>query len=274
VRAIATAVLVASEHAALAGGPEVARCLAASEKAITLRKDHRLNEARAELAACARDVCPAEVRADCAQTLATVVATIPTIVLAPIGEDGSDLVEVRVTMDGKPFLDRCDGKAVPIDPGVHDFVLTKVDGKVAQKRVVIHEGERARRETVRFESPLTRLSAHASLGGVGVLGLILGSVAGGVASAEWADAKHDCGRACPAGSSGQNEHDTAVTWADVSTASFIGGGGLLAVGALLWLTAPRDAEPAIPPPTPPAASWSFRPIVGRGALGVGAGVSF
>jgi hypothetical protein len=261
--------------------PNVARCLAASEQATTLRREHKLNDARGALLVCADEGCPTDIRNECTQTLSSVVAALPTIVFAPTDADGKDVVEVQVTMDGKPFVDHCDGKAIPLDPGEHDFTFTDLKGATVQRHLVVHEGEKSRREAISFGTPITRLSAHASstwgrlaigLGGVGALGLIAGAAAGGVASGEWADAKRDCGRACPAGSVAQSERTTAVTWADVSTGAFIGGGALLAAGALVWLTAPHETD--APASAAPVVGVMLFPVLGPNAVGASARVTF
>jgi hypothetical protein len=256
--------------------PDVGQCLASNEKAITARRERRLIAAQGELLVCSAESCPADIRNECVRTLESVNAALPTIVFEVKGAAG-DITDVQVTMDGRRFADRCDGKAIAVDPGEHAFVFTAAGGSV-ERRIVIHEGEKARREPValapaaRESPPAVTIAKHASstwgrvaigAGGVGVAGLILGAAAGGVASGEWTDAKRDCGKACAAGSAGQNERSTAVTWATVSTTAFVVGGGLTAAGVILWLTAPRDRETD----SPPSGSVALLPSLGPGSFG-------
>ncbi len=76
-------------------------------------------------------------------------------------------------------------------------------------------------------------------GGVGLAGVVLGSVFGGLAVAKLNQAE----AACPthAGCPGQaiTERNTETTYASVSTGAFIVGGALLAAGVTLYLTAPK-----------------------------------
>jgi hypothetical protein len=67
---------------------------------------------------------------------------------------GSDLVDVKVTVDGAPLATKLDGLAVDVDPGAHTFAFEAPDGRVEQK-VVITEGGKAQRVSVAFGAPGT-----------------------------------------------------------------------------------------------------------------------
>lgn len=108
-----------------------------------------------------------------------------------------------------------------------------------------------------------RIGAVAA-GGVGVLGLTLGTIFGASAASQWGDAQDTCEggdftRCSPAGVTKAEDASTAAT---VSTVSFVIGLAGLGAGAYLWFTAPRD-EPA------PSRGWVIVPAVGPG---VAAGV--
>jgi hypothetical protein len=84
-----------------------------------------------------------------------------------------------------------------------------------------------------------------AIGGLGVAGVALGSVAGLLASSKYNDAKIKCGPSAPVCGPGTADaanslHDTAVSWATVSTTAFIAGGVALAAGVVLFVTAPKD----------------------------------
>jgi hypothetical protein len=49
----------------------------------------------------------------------------------------------------------------------------------------------------------------------------------------------------PEGSPAFAQRDSAVTWATVSTVTFVAGGALLAAGAVLYFTAPKGAGPSV-----------------------------
>jgi hypothetical protein len=108
------------------------------------------------------------------------------------------------------------------------------------------------------------------VGGVGVAGLGLGAVAGLVAMEQKNTIQTACAGSLSSCQAQQGSQDgalsTARTWATVSTASFIAGGAVLAVGALLVFTAPKRASTA-------SASLVLSPIAGprqAGAALVGA----
>jgi hypothetical protein len=86
-----------------------------------------------------------------------------------------------------------------------------------------------------------------SLGGAGIVAVGVGAFAGLTAHSKYDDATRACGATttCPPGSPAFAERDTAVTWATVSTITFIAGGALLAGGAALYFTAPRGGGPTV-----------------------------
>lgn len=119
-------------------------CLEAYDKAQTLRQDDKLVAAREQLLVCARNECPGILRKDCTQWLSEVDASMPTVVLAVQDSEGQDLVDVTVTVDGEPFATQIDGKAVPVDPGVHTFRFEAEGAEPVEEKVVIHEGAKNR----------------------------------------------------------------------------------------------------------------------------------
>lgn len=141
---------VSVSHAGQASEKE--RCLQSYDQAQTLRQADKLMASREELLVCARAVCPTVIRKDCIQWLAEVEESLPTVVIEASKPDGRDAVSVRVTVDGKPFLDEIDGKAVPLDPGVHTFRFELEGAKPIEERIVIYEGVKNRRVRVSFES--------------------------------------------------------------------------------------------------------------------------
>jgi hypothetical protein len=65
-------------------------------------------------------------------------------------------VNVRVTMDGELLTDEVNGRALPVDPGVHEFSLETDDGVVATRRIVIMEGRRNRKIAFSIPDPNAR----------------------------------------------------------------------------------------------------------------------
>jgi hypothetical protein len=186
---------------------------------------------------------------DCTDWMAQVEAAIPTIVFDVKDGKGNDLSAVKVTMDGQPFADKLDGSALPVDPGEHRFTFDDADGFAhSEKTIVIYEGVKDRHESLVLGAPSGATAPAAAtspavarpsdgstqrtigllLGGVGVVGLGLGTVLGIWAKTAW-DGSHDqCQGGC-----------NALTDANVSTVAFIAGGVLLAAGAVVYFTSPH-----------------------------------
>ncbi len=161
-------------------------CITASESAQQLRMDGKLVEAQSKLVECASDACPGAVRADCASWLSQVNALMPSVVLVARDAAGEDVADVTVTIDGKPFSAKLDGKAVPVSPGEHVFRFERASGPPILKKVIVREGEAARKVEVTLGAPgATSGAGAASTGdepkkstGPGVLPWIIVGVGG------------------------------------------------------------------------------------------------
>lgn len=239
---------------ARADAPTIAQCLASAERSLDLRSRHQLRAAREELLVCASPQCPAEVQQECARRIDVVNAAIPSIVLAARDATGADLVSVHVTVDGTTFTDRLDGAALPLDPGEHTFRFES-DGRPALERtLVIHEGEKARREVVMFGPPPapsalaaevapekprwgTQRTVAAASAAVGLVGLVVGIVYGVRTMSLWSNAHAECSASsCPSHDQAVRDHDGALSAATVSNVGFIAGGAALATGLVLYFT--------------------------------------
>lgn len=126
-------------------------CVSAYEEGQQLRKASKLISARAKLLVCAQESCPAVVRKDCTVWVAEVDQITPTVVLAARAPNGKDAVDVAVSLDGKPFVTRLDGKAVAVDPGPHTFRFELAGEAPHDETIVVHEGERNRSVLADFQ---------------------------------------------------------------------------------------------------------------------------
>ncbi len=129
---------------------EKRECVAASEKAQQLRNAGKLIEARDQLAVCGRAECPKIVQGDCTQWMAEVLNALPTVIPAAKDRAGKDIVDARLTIDGKPVTDTLDGKAVPVDPGVHTFRFETKGAAPIEQQVVVRQAEKNRILPVTF----------------------------------------------------------------------------------------------------------------------------
>jgi hypothetical protein len=143
-----TLCLLATATTSAAAEPTKDECVDANTKAQSLRRDNKLQDSRAQLLVCAADACPAVVRDDCVQRLDELGRVMPTLVLVAKDGKGSDLSAVTVKLDGAPWLARLDGAAVPIDPGEHELTLDAAGQPSVTQRLIIREGEKARREII------------------------------------------------------------------------------------------------------------------------------
>jgi hypothetical protein len=128
-------------------------CVQASDKAQQLRVAGKLLEARDSLRACVLDACPGVVREACAQWLGEVQASLPSIVIGAKDGDGRDLLDVKVSIDGKLVTEHLGGLAVPIDPGRHKMRYEKADGTFLEEDILVGEGTKNRAVSVAFPAP-------------------------------------------------------------------------------------------------------------------------
>jgi hypothetical protein len=144
---VAAAVLTAPAPAH-AADPTTADCLGASESSISLRNEHKLRAARAQLLVCAAPNCPADIRTECTRRVAEVNAAIPTIVFEVKDTSANDVSAVKVSMDGQLLAERLEGTSLSIDPGVHVFTFESAGQAKVEKQLVIRQGEKDRRERI------------------------------------------------------------------------------------------------------------------------------
>ncbi len=121
-------------------------------------------------------------------------------------------------------------------------------------------------------------TAAVAVGGVGLIGLAIGTGFGVAASSDWDDANIHCDKTrTPWGCDrvGVDAHDSASSKASVSTAAFMLGGAAVATGAVLWILAPRlDRQPRSDQgrPEPPRPEVAL--AEGPGDVGLGLRRSF
>ncbi|HEV3192317.1 MAG TPA: hypothetical protein VGY54_17520 [Polyangiaceae bacterium] len=276
---VAVAIVLTSARAH-AADPTTVDCLAANEGAIALRGKHELRGARAQSLVCAAATCPTDIRTECTRRVAELNAAIPTIVFEVKDSSGSDVSAVQVTMDGKPLVDRLEGTALSIDPGEHAFGFAASGQPVVEKRFVIREGEKDRRERIALGAmasapvtaapplatagPLTQGTPSASgapgaetshglgtqkiLGlvamGAGVVGVGLGTVFGLQSMSKHDDAQKACPNTQCTTQDGVALWNDARSAGDLSTIFFAVGGVGLAGGAVLWFTAKSESADA------------------------------
>ncbi|SRR6266542_2481746 len=239
----------------------VDRCLGANTTAQSLRRDGRFAAARTELAICIDASCPALLRDDCNQRLDELDRAQPTIVFNAKDDEGRDISEVTVEIDGHPFAQRLNGIAAAVDPGEHIFTFEVKGRPKVTRRFVLGEGEKGRREAILLGNAALSVAAKSAAPGssrgeaaplgaqrvaaLAVLGVGIVGIGTGVAFAVQAKAKaNDADVYCPRTTCAndaalQMNHDAKVAgdWATVALA--VGAAGI-AGAFVLWLTAKRS----------------------------------
>jgi len=252
-------------HAAPAPSPSVKdACIDGADDGQALRDEGKLRDARARLLTCANTACPSAIAKDCGTWLADVESRIPTVVVSAVDAAGNDLVDVKVLLDGQPFLERLSGTEVSIDPGPHHlrYEHTAVPGSPSiEENIVIYERQKGRALVAKFHAahpesspqgasapessaaparhPSAPIAAYV-VGGVGLVALGSAAFFGLRGRADYSNLDDTCGRtrSCP-----QSDIDavkTKFTIADISL-----GVGIAAIGvaAVLYFTHPKTAEP-------------------------------
>jgi hypothetical protein len=256
---------------ARAGDPTTLDCLTANESALTLRNQHALRAARAQLLMCSAASCPADVRNECIRRVGEVNEAVPTIVFEAKDASGHSLIAVRVKMDDELLAPRLEGTALSIDPGPHTFTFALAGQIPIQKQLLILEGEKDRRERVVFESlgkpePVRTLDTSSlaaptltggdrpgklgvqrtvglALAGAGVVALGVGATYALVAISRRDAASAACPAAC-ADPPAVEQWNRARSAGDIATVGFVTGAAAVAGGVTLWLLAKPGAEPA------------------------------
>jgi len=278
---VASGVVCTAGLASPAAAADDAACIASSEQALSLRKGGQLRDALKQLAVCADPGCPAEVRAECERRVDEVKAAQPTLVLGARDGAGNDLYDVKISVDGTLLASALDGRPLVLDPGEHTFTFEAAGQPPVEKKLVLREGEKERHESVVIGPVVapppvvpppaatsnwsTRKTLAVVGAGVGIVGIALGSGWGAYAISSQNREKSDCSKsACPNPRQATADYNTATQDATASTVAFVVGGILVATGAVLWLTAPKQSDGA----APPSGSLRVAPTVGANGGGL------
>ena len=292
---VATVTLAGGREARAADKPTGAACVAANEQATPLRKAGKLRDARARLRLCSAETCPAAVRQDCIAGAAQAETDIPTVTFAVQDPTGNDLVDVKVSLDGQPLVEKLDGKAIEVDPGEHTFHFETPGQPPVDKRLLIVEGEKNRREKIQLGTPVavvapppvvppptpppppakpnTQRTVGLIVGGSGLVVTGVGAIFGMIATLQWGSAKSACGNLFPetctepnAANADRSASVRAGTAADVLLAV---GGAAVVTGVALVILAPTPG-----PAGATSASLSLGPSGGRDGGGLILGGAF
>jgi hypothetical protein len=123
-------------------------CKVARKTAKELEQSNHLRQARETLLSCAKVSCSAMVRQECLNRYTLLASDIPSIVPLVTDQSGAPRVDVAVRMDGELLTSRLDGRALAVDPGLHEFTFSTDGGVVITQRLMIVQGQRNQPITV------------------------------------------------------------------------------------------------------------------------------
>ena len=119
------------------GKAERRACAATYKSALQVEQAGRLRQAKDLPLSCAKATCGAHVKQLCTTRYAQLESDIPSVVPLVSDENGEPRVDVQVTIDNELLTSRLDGRALPVDPGVHEFSFTADGAVVATQKVMI-----------------------------------------------------------------------------------------------------------------------------------------
>src|SRR2546429_3100738 len=119
-------------------------CEAIYQAGLTLVQKGELQRAQREFVNCAKPKCGHFLEHQCTVEYAELQAETPSVVPVVNDSTGRPIDDVQVTMDGQPLTSRIDGRAIPIDPGVHEFSFEKDQQVLAARKLLVLQGERNR----------------------------------------------------------------------------------------------------------------------------------
>jgi hypothetical protein len=206
------------------------------------------------------------------------------VVLAP----GAQVEGLAIVRDDAAMSMLQLGTALPCDGGSHVVVASapgkkklaltvtvpKQEGAVTLTIPKLEDEEHAASTGVVVTTPPVssgsgRRVVGLTIGGIGLAGIVVGSVAGLVATLYW-NASNSVDNGCNSGSTtcltqhGIDLRSSAQTWATVSTVALIAGAALAAIGLIVLLIAPKTRSAMAWTVTPtPAPSGGALMVVGR-----------
>jgi hypothetical protein len=138
------AAVPARSETSRASSKEDPACTTAYAGAQEREQSGHLIAARDLWLACAKPSCGNFLHQECSVRYSQLNSDIPSIVPLASDASGAPLLDVEVKVDGEPFATKLDGRALPIDPGLHEFAFSNAGGVFAKQSVMVVQGQRNR----------------------------------------------------------------------------------------------------------------------------------
>ena len=206
-----------------------------------------------------------------------VLAILPSVVLGAKDKKGRDIVDAKVSIDGKVVTESLDGKAVAVDPGVHTFRFETDGAPAVEETVVVRQGEKNRILTVTFAAPDGPADVKASraakdpnqggsvpvaayvTGGLGIVALGAALYIDLDANADARDLRKTCAPTCE-----QSQVDDVENRYVIAGVTAGLGGAALIAGVVLFFTHDRGVKSGASRFMPFGASLSHGGLAGAG----------
>jgi hypothetical protein len=137
-------------------------CVTAFKKARGHEQSGRLQDAKELLMSCAQAPCGGFLRQQCSNKYNQLESDTPSVVLIVTDASGAPRADIQVRMDGEVFAPQLDGRALTVDPGMHEFTFSADGAVFATQKVMIVQGQRNR-----FITAVARGAGAGSGGGTG-----------------------------------------------------------------------------------------------------------
>jgi len=132
-------------RASYAGQP-TRRVLQACERTyrrgVKLERAGKLLDAHKAMETCATDVCGDFVAHQCSAGRDRLLADTPSLVPVVTDEDGGPITDVEVILDDHVLASAIDGRAVRVDPGMHELVFLRAGTIIGAQKIVAIQGKR------------------------------------------------------------------------------------------------------------------------------------
>jgi prolyl-tRNA editing enzyme YbaK/EbsC (Cys-tRNA(Pro) deacylase) len=229
-----------------------------------LRKEGKLKSAAEALISCSQPVCPAFIAKECTNLYTETQASLPSVTVRATDGEGQILTSVDVYLDGELVTKTLDGRALTLDPGVHEFRF-ETEGKPSlTSKVLVAEGEKNKVVAADFPAPQKAdvakpgtapldtappaprekagppIAAYV-VGGIGVAAVGAGVVLRLIADKDYDDYEKSCSPNCS-----QSKVDSLDLKYNLSYVALGVGGAALVTSGVLFLVhgSANKAEPA------------------------------
>lgn len=260
-----TFVCVSAQALAQTATPAQPDCVQSFENAQSQRKEGKLKASAESLIACSQPNCPAFIAKECTNIYTEVQSSLPSVTIRVTDGQGQLLTDVDVFVDGVLHTKKLDGRAVAIDPGVHEFRFESEGKPPITSKVLVAEGEKNKQVVVDFPAPKsvaseptappqslsTNLppSAPAEKSGPPIAAYVVGglgvaAVGAGVVLWMLADSKFDkLEKSCKPNCTSAQTDPVDLKY-NLSYVSFAVGGAAIATSAVLFILNANSSKPA------------------------------